>query len=72
MFVLAVIVATVVWFVVAAILFFNPVVDKIYRTEERHAAVRALPQSIKTIGMRMMPGDCGLLYFKAVEKILKP
>ena len=51
MFVLAVVIATIVWFVVAAILFFNPVVDKIYRTEERHAAVRALPQSAKTIGM---------------------
>ena len=51
MFVLAVVVATIVWFVVAAILFFNPVVDKIYRIEERHAAVRALPQSAKTIGM---------------------
>ncbi len=51
MFVLAIVVATILWFVVAAILFFNPVVDKIYRTEERHAAVRALPQSPKTIGM---------------------
>ncbi len=51
MFLLAVVVATIVWFVVAAILFFNPVVDKIYRIEERHAAVRALPQSAKTIGM---------------------
>ncbi len=51
MFVLAIVVATIIWFLVAAILFFNPVVDKIYRTEERHAAVRALPQSPKTIGM---------------------
>lgn len=51
MFILAVVVATIVWFIVAAILFFNPVVDKIYRTEEHHAAVRALPQSAKTIGM---------------------
>ena len=51
MFVLAIGIATIVWFVVAAILFFNPVVDKIYRTEESHAAVRALPQSPKTIGM---------------------
>jgi len=51
MFVLAIVIATIVWFIVAAILFFNPVVDKIYRTEEHHAAVRALPQSAKTIVM---------------------
>ncbi len=34
MFVLTVVVATIVWFIVAAILFFNPVVDKIYKIEE--------------------------------------
>jgi hypothetical protein len=51
MFILAIVVATILWFIVAAILFFNPVVDKIYRSEERHKAVRALPQSLKTIGM---------------------
>lgn len=51
MFVLAIIVATILWFLVAAVLFFNPVIDKIYRSEESHAAVRALPQSLKTICM---------------------
>ena len=54
MFVLAIIVATIVWFVAAAILFFNPFVDKIYRSEEGHAAVRALPQSAKTIRMILL------------------
>ena len=43
--------ATLAWFFGAAILFFNPVVDKIYRTEEDHAAVRSLPQGPKTVGL---------------------
>lgn len=50
-FLLAVLAATVIWFVLAGILFFNPVTDKVYRSEEKHAAVRTLPQSPKTIGM---------------------
>jgi len=54
MFILAVLVATILWFLVAAVLFFNPFVDKIYRSEESHAAVRALPQSGKTIGMILL------------------
>lgn len=50
-FLLAVLVAAIAWFIVAAILFFNPITDKIYRSEEKHPAVRALPQAPKTIGM---------------------
>jgi len=53
MLILAILAASVVWFIAAGILFFNPIVDKIYRREESHAAVRALPQSPKTIGMIM-------------------
>ncbi len=41
--------ATVVWFIAAAVLFFNPIVDKIYRSEESHPSVRVLPQSPVTI-----------------------
>jgi hypothetical protein len=54
MFILAILVATILWFFVAAVLFFNPFVDKIYRSEESHAAVRALPKSLKTIGMILL------------------
>ena len=54
MLILAILLATILWFVVAAVLFFNPFVDKIYRSEESHAAVRALPQSLKTIGMILL------------------
>lgn len=47
----AIIVASFVWFLVAGILFFNPIVDKIYRSQENQNGVRALPKSPKTIGM---------------------
>jgi hypothetical protein len=50
MFIIAIVSASIIWFIVAAILFFNPVTDKIYRSEESHAAVRRLPKSPKTIG----------------------
>jgi hypothetical protein len=38
------------WFAIAALLFFNPVVDPIYRAEEDHPAVKRLPKSGATIG----------------------
>ncbi|MCA9693464.1 MAG: hypothetical protein R3A51_04775 [Nannocystaceae bacterium] len=41
--------ATLAWFVIAAILFFNPIVDKLYRSQEGDPAVRALPQGPQTI-----------------------
>ena len=47
--VLAIGAATLAWFFAAAILFFNPVVDKVYRTEEDHPAVKNLPQVPSTI-----------------------
>jgi len=49
--ILAILAATVVWFILAGILFFNPITDKVYRSEEHKPGVRALPQSPKTIGM---------------------
>lgn len=48
---IAILVASGIWFVVAGVLFFNPIVDKIYRTQEKEPGVRALPASGKTIGM---------------------
>lgn len=48
-FIIAVAVATIAWFLVAGALFFNPIVDKIYRSEEDHPAVRNLPQNPGTI-----------------------
>ncbi len=54
MFIVAVLVATILWFLVASVLFFNPLVDKIYRSQEGHAGVRTLPQSGKTIGVILL------------------
>lgn len=41
--------ATLAWFVTAAILFFNPVVDRLYRAQESDPAARKLPQQPSTI-----------------------
>lgn len=49
-FAIAVGAATGFWFVAAAISFFNPLVDKYYRSEESHPAVKQLPQGPSTIG----------------------
>lgn len=46
----AILVASVAWFVVAAALFFNPPVDRLYRGQEGEPAVRPLPQSPTTVG----------------------
>lgn len=51
MFIIVVLSASIVWFILASILFFNPIIDKVYRSEEGNPAVRALPKSTKTIGM---------------------
>jgi hypothetical protein len=47
--IVAALVAGLAWFVVAAVLFFNPVVDKIYRRHEGHPAVRPLPTGPRTV-----------------------
>jgi len=48
--ILAILVASAGWFVLAGALFFNPITDKVYRSQEHQNGVRALPQSPKTIG----------------------
>lgn len=48
--ILAILAAAVVWFAAAGILFFNPVVDKIYAIEAGHPSVKVLPKNGGTIG----------------------
>jgi len=50
-FIFAVSAASLTWFIAAAALFFNPFVDRIYRSQEGHPAVRTLPQNPRTIAM---------------------
>ena len=64
--------ATLAWFVVAAILFFNPIVDKIYRSEESHPAVRSLPQNPKTIGMILLAVVIQTAAWAYVYAMVKP
>ncbi|MCA9704371.1 MAG: hypothetical protein KDK70_00820 [Myxococcales bacterium] len=43
-------VGTAAWFLVAGALFFNPLVGRVYRRQEGHPAVRALPPGPGTLG----------------------
>jgi hypothetical protein len=45
----AILAATLIWFVVASVLFFNPIVGKIYDKDEQKSGVRALPKNPKTV-----------------------
>ena len=65
-------VGTVAWFLVAGMLFFNPVVDRLYRTEEGHPAVRALPQGPKTIGMIIAAVFVQTLLWAGVYVVIEP
>jgi len=51
---IAVFTAGLAWFVLAAILFFNPMTDRVYTSQESEAGVRALPKSPRTIGMILL------------------
>lgn len=48
-YLIAIGIATAAWFIAAAVLFFNPIVDKIYNLTANHPSVRVLPQSPSTI-----------------------
>ena len=51
MSIVAIIVASVVWFIVASGLFFNPIIDKIYRSQDNQGGARSLPKTAKSVGM---------------------
>jgi hypothetical protein len=48
--IIAILISTAAWFVTAAILFFNPLVDKIYQSQEADPAVKTLPKVPATMG----------------------
>jgi len=72
MFIWAVLAATLVWFVLAAILFFNPVVDKIYATEEKHPSVKVLPKNSSTIGKILLAVFVQSVLWAWVFGLVKP
>jgi hypothetical protein len=51
MSIVAIIAASLIWFVLAGALFFNPIVDKIYRKQDHLPGVKALPPNPKSIGL---------------------
>lgn len=69
---LAVLAATVAWFVTAGVAFFNPPVAKIYATEEEHPAVKVLPQSPATIGKILSAVLVQCLMWAGVYVMIKP
>lgn len=50
----AILISSAGWFITAAILFFNPIVDKIYGSQEAFAGVKALPKVPATVGKIML------------------
>lgn len=48
--IIAIVAATIAWFLVAGVSFFNPAVASLYAREEDHPSVRVLPQNPSTIG----------------------
>lgn len=46
----AILISTAAWFITALILFFNPVVGKIYQSQETEPAVKLLPKAPATMG----------------------
>jgi hypothetical protein len=49
--IIAALIAGVAWFLAAAVCFFNPVIDPLYRAAEDAPGVRSLPQNGRTVGM---------------------
>ena len=70
--VLAIVAATGAWFVAAALMFFNPPVDKLYNAEAGHPAVRSLPKVPKTIGMILGAIVVQVVLWAWVFTLIKP
>jgi len=69
---IVVIIASAVWFFLAAVLFFNPVVDKIYKSQEGDSGVRVLPKSLKTISMILLAVFIQCILWSVVFKTVSP
>ena len=70
--IVAIAAATAAWFVAAAVLFFNPVVDRPYNSQATHPAVRALPKGPSTIGMILVAVLVQCVLWAGVFVLVKP
>jgi len=70
--IIAIFTASIIWFITAGILFFNPIVDKQYRKEENIPGVRSLPQSAKTIGKILIAIFIQVTLWAYVYSIISP
>ena len=64
--------ATGAWFVAAAVLFFNPPVDRLYNSQASHPAVRSLPKAPKTIGLILAAVFAQCVLWAWVFTLIKP
>ena len=70
--VIAILGSTVAWFLTAAVLFFNPPVDKAYNTEPVHPSVKVLPKSGSTIGKILAAVFLQCALWACVYTMVKP
>jgi hypothetical protein len=68
----AILLSTIVWFVLAAILFFNPIVDKVYQSEESHPSVKTLPKNAATMGKIIFAVLIQCILWAMVYVFIKP
>lgn len=71
MFVLTILIATIFWFILAGILYFNPIIDKVYRSEDKKPGVRVLPMSAKTMGKVFLVVLLQVICFASVFVLIK-
>lgn len=64
--------AGITWFVVAAGGFFNPLVDRVYRAQEGHPAVRALPQGAATVARILLAIAVQTVLWALVYRVVAP
>jgi len=70
--ILAILIASIAWFILAGILFFNPIVDKQYRSEENKPGVRSLPQTPSTIGKILVAILIQVILWAYIYTIVSP
>ncbi len=69
---IAILAASVVWFIVASILFFNPITDKVYRSQDHQPGVRILPPNPKSISMILAAILVQIILWAGVYALVSP
>jgi hypothetical protein len=70
--IIAIGIASLIWFILAGILFFNPIIDKIYNKQATHPSVKQLPKSPKTIGKILLAVTIQTALWAYIYTIISP